>query len=298
MNTILACTMMGTLATALLAQPTTVPTSVDAKMVLDAAGPAQRQSLTAIYLIACPGVGFGSGFLLAGGIIATNSHVTATCTETNLYGISTENKRVSFSRVIKDPNRDLALLIPTEHLTGGLKLSAQENLTPPGVPVTTWGYPFGYNGTSPLLSVGYIAGFRAVPWDDRSGKTTKHIIVNGAFNHGNSGGPLLTAQDNKVIGIVVLTFNFYPRGLKNLIDKMSEEKSGMQWTMTQLDGTTKNVSEAQITAAILNEFYEKTQVVIGEAVAVSELAALIKEHASELPLDPRSAPLGGASSKN
>jgi hypothetical protein len=33
---------------------------------------------------------------------------------------------------------------------------------------------------------------------------------------------------------------------------------------------------------VLNEFYQKTQVMIGEAVASSELAAMIKEHSSEL----------------
>src|SRR6266700_4819599 len=40
--------------------PVAVPTSVNAGQVIDAAGPAQRKSLTAIYLIACPNVGFGS----------------------------------------------------------------------------------------------------------------------------------------------------------------------------------------------------------------------------------------------
>jgi len=86
-----------------------------------------------------------------------------------------------------------------------------------------------------------------------------------------------------VIGIVVLTYNFYPAGLKRLIDQLSTQKSGMQWTFTQPNGSTQNVSEAQITAAILDEFYQKTQVMIGEAIGASELAAMLKEHSSELP---------------
>jgi S1-C subfamily serine protease len=262
---------------------TAVPTSVDAKLVLDAAGPQQRKSLTAIYLIACPDVGFGSGFLLDNGTVVTNSHVVSTCTEKTLFGISTSNKRITFSRVIKDTNRDLALLVPAENLGSGLKLAVADNPAPPGTSVTTWGYPFGYNGTSPLLSVGYVSGFREAPAVDSKARATKHIIVNGAFNHGNSGGPLLIAQDNQVIGIVVLTYNFYPAGLKRLIDQLSHEESGMQWTFTQPDGKTKNVSEAQITAAILDEFYQKTQVMIGEAVAATELVAMLKEHTAELP---------------
>jgi hypothetical protein len=35
---------------------------------------------------------------------------------------------------------------------------------------------------------------------------------------------------------------------------------------------------------VLNEFCQKTQVMIGEAVAASELAAMIKEHSAELSL--------------
>jgi len=201
-----------------------------------------------------------------------------------LFGISTANKKVNFSHIITDAHRDLALLIPTEKLDHGLTLAKADDPAPvPGTPVTTWGYPFLYNGTSPLLSVGYVAGFREVPPNNATnGKPVKHIIVNGAFNHGNSGGPLLIAQKNEVIGIVVSTYSFYPPGLKNVIDSLSTQTAGFQWTITQADGSKKDYSEAQLTAAILDEFYQKTQVMIGEAISASELAALIKEHSSEL----------------
>lgn len=260
--------------------PVIIPTSLNAGLVMDAAGPEQRKSLNAIYLIACPDVGFGSGFLLDTGIVVTNVHVVATCTEQTLRGISTANKQVTFSRIIRDAGRDLALLVPTEKLTNGLKLAAKDSPVP-GTTVSTWGYPFGYNGISPLLSVGYVSGYRE---DTSSGKAAKHIVVNGAFNHGNSGGPLLISHDNEVIGVVVLTFHFYPPEVKKIIDALSNQTFGfMMGTVTRPDGSKQELSEAQITAMVLNEFYEKTQVMIGEAVAGSELAAMIKEHSSELP---------------
>jgi len=259
--------------------PVIVPTSVNAGLVIDAAGPEQRKSLNAIYLIACPNVGFGSGFLLATGIIVTNVHVVATCTEQTLVGISTANKQVKFSRIIRDPGRDLALLVPAEKLPNGLKLAGADSPVP-GTTVSTWGYPFGYNGISPLLSVGYVSGYRD---DTSSGKTVKHIVVNGAFNHGNSGGPLLISHNNEVIGVVVLTFHFYPPEVKQIIDALSTQESGMYMgTLTRPDGSREPLSEARVTAIVLNEFYEKTQVDIGEAIASSELAAMIKEHSSEL----------------
>jgi len=262
---------------------TPIPISVDARLIMDAAGPQQRKSLSAIYLIACPnGPAFtiGTGFLLDSGVVVTNTHVVATCTEQNLFGISTANKRVTFSSIIKDADRDLALLVPAEKLANGLRLAARADNPEPGTEVTTWGYPFAYNGVSPLLSVGYVSGYREVP---SNGKSVKHIIVNGAFNHGNSGGPLLVSHNNEVIGVVVLTFNFYPPQVKQFIDGLAALRSGLMiGTATNPDGSKTPISEAQITAMVLNEFYEKTQVMIGEAIAGSELRAMLKEHSAEI----------------
>ena len=226
-----------------------------------------------------PDVGFGSGFLLESGIVATNAHVVATCTEKTLIGISTANIRVRFSRVISDKVRDLALLVPAEKLTGGFRLAPQDS-PEPGTIVSTWGYPFGYNSTSPLLSVGYVSGYRA---DNSSGKPVKHIVVNGAFNHGNSGGPLLIAWQSgyRNCGPNV---PLLPPEVKQLIDVLSAQRGGLQAaTTTMPDGRKDYLSEAQVTGMVLNEFYQKTQVTIGEAVAGSELGAMIREHSSELP---------------
>ena|SRR5271165_4186349 len=113
-------------------------------------------------------------------------------------------------------------------------------------------------------------------------KPTKHIVVNAAFNHGNSGGPLLLAQENSVIGVVVMTFHFYPPAVHMLIEGMANQKSGFQYTLNRSDGTHVELSEGQITAMILEEFYQKTQIMIGEAIAASEVAVLLKEHKQEL----------------
>ena len=265
---------------------TAVPISVDSKLVFDAAGPEQRKSLGNIYLVACPtgaGAVIGTGFVIDSGVVVTNAHVTATCDQNNLVGISPSNDRVAFSKVIKDQNRDLAVLVPTKKLSGGFKLADADDPAP-GTAVSTWGYPFAYNGVSPLLSVGYVSGYRTVP---SGGLRVKHIVVNGAFNHGNSGGPLLISQHDEVIGIVVLTYNFYPAEVKQIIDALTAQRSGfMMGSITKADGTKESISEAQITAMVLNEFYEKTQVMIGEAIAVSELKNMIKDHAQELPKTP------------
>lgn len=259
--------------------PVSVPTSVNSGPVIDAAGPEQRKALNAIYLIVCPNVGAGSGFLLDTGIVVTNAHVVATCTEQNLVGLNTASHQVKFSHIILDADRDLALLVPTEKLANGLRLATKDN-PEPGTTVLTWGYPFLYNGISPLLSVGYVSGYRS---ETKHDKTVKHILVNGAFNHGNSGGPLLVSHSNDVIGIVVLTYNFFPPEVQKIIDVFANEKSGLMFNATDPGGSTHQVTEAQLTAMVLDQFYQKTQVMIGEAIEASELAAMVKEHASELP---------------
>ena len=264
-------------------QETPVLTSVDTKLLLDAAGPAQRASLQNVYLIGCrkgDGISFGSGFLLNNGVLVTNAHVVADCAGQQLAGIKHFEQADRFFEDDLDNVRDLAVLIPSEPIPGGYALAP--DVTPEaGTRVDFWGYPFGYNGTSPLLSVGYVAGYRT---SKDNGGDVKHIVVNGAINHGNSGGPLLVSQENKVIGVIVLTFHFYPPQTRQIIDVLNANSgTGVVYTATLPDGTTKKYMEAQLTAAVLDEFYNKTQIDIGEAIAASELKQFMQEHVAELP---------------
>ena len=265
----------------LFAQTSQIPTSVDSALILDAAGPEQRKSLGAIYLVVCPGVGAGTGFLLESGVIVTNAHVVGTCNQETLLAITAQNQAIHFDKVISDTSRDLALLTPKAPQQGGLKLAVRDNPVP-GTTVSTWGYPLLYNGASPLLSVGYVSGYRV---DSSSGKSVKHIVVNGAFNHGNSGGPLLVSHSNEVVGIVVLTYHFYPPEVKQIIDALANQEYGLiVGTRRKPDGTIEQLSEAKVTAMVLGEFYQKTQVMIREAIAASELKAFMKEHSAEIPM--------------
>lgn len=113
-----------------------------------------------------------------------------------------KNEHIQFSDIKMDSERDLAALIPSMKLKGGLLLSEETNLSV-GQIVWTWGYPLGYNGPAPLLSVGYLSGFVGYPKNPNSKEFVKHLVVNGAFNAGNSGGALFLTNSDKVIGVVV-----------------------------------------------------------------------------------------------
>jgi hypothetical protein len=272
-----------TLGISLVAQAVPENASVAATPILDAAGPKQRVAIKAVYLVSCGKDNIaGTGFLLSNGLIVTNRHVIGSCEAGELLVISSSNKRVTLTQRVFDEDRDLALLKPSETLSGGLQLASDKDIPLPGTSVSTWGYPFLYNGYYPLLSVGYVAGYRDVQKGD---KHIKHIIVNGAFNHGNSGGPLLVAQDNQVIGIVVTTYHFFPDYVETTIKALEGARSGMstgQFWRTDASGNRQILLDQQVVGMMLQEFYDKTQVMIGEAIAASELRDFIHEKSDEI----------------
>jgi Trypsin-like peptidase domain len=254
---------------------------VSTQWVLDAAGPTQRTAIKSVYLLVCPKTGKkGTAFLLRGGTMVTDNHVVDGCESGDLWAMSPMGERISFSKLITDPNRDLALLRPARRLEGGLELGL--DVSPQvGTTVTTWGFPLIYNGPAPLLSVGYVAGYNEA---HISHAIVKHIVVNGAFNPGNSGGPLLVASDNKVVGIVVWKMRLIPEWVQTLISGLSHPSaiSCCAATVTLPDGTQKGVSNEEAASLVLQQFYDTVQVMIGEATSVSELKAFLREKEGEL----------------
>src|SRR5712692_5172997 len=195
----------------------TIPTAT--QWTLDAAGPVQRTAIGSVFLMHCPNARTkGTGFLLKNGLVVTNAHVVAGCDAQQMVAKPSTGSDVRFSKMATDEVIDLALLRPATPLRGGLDLGSERDPSV-GTVVSTWGFPLTYNGPPPLLSVGYVAGFNRE--QEREGsRPVKHLVVNGAFNPGNSGGPLFQANDSKVIGVVVAKFHLYPPIVKQAIDAL------------------------------------------------------------------------------
>jgi len=254
---------------------------VSTQWVLNAAGPAQRNAIKSVYLLVCPKTDKkGTAFLLTSGTMVTDNHVVDGCGSGDLWATSTMGERVTFSKVITDPNRDLALLRPAQKLEGGLELGL--DVSPKvGTTVTTWGFPLIYNGPAPLLSVGYVAGYNEV----HIGRAAvKHLVVNGAFNPGNSGGPLLVASENKVVGIVVWKMRLIPEWVQTVITGLGHPSTRVccSATVTLPDGTQKGLSDEEASSLVLQQFYDTVQVMIGEATSVPELRSFLREKEGEL----------------
>ncbi len=249
---------------------------------------AQRGAIKSVVLIICPKDNAkGTGFVLAqGGAIITASHVVGNCTARELAGTSALGGQIVFSNLVQDANRDIALLCPTRALGDGMQLGADGN---PQVEteVETWGYPLTYNNFAPILSRGYVAGYsQSTLNQDGSQKPrpVKHLIINGAFNPGNSGGPLIDRSTGKVIGIVVQKWTLFSPLAVTVINGL--KNSGIQtsggFQRRDEHGQMVGVSNEVAIAAALKEFYDTSQVMIGEAISVSELSAFLREKQHEL----------------
>jgi hypothetical protein len=253
---------------------------VSTQWVLDAVGPTQRSAIKSVYLLLCPRTGTkGTAFLISKGILVTDNHVVEGCGSSDLTAISSMAERIMFAKMVTDPNRDLALLKPSRHIEGGLKLG--NDISPKvETAVTTWGFPLIYNGPAPLLSVGYVAGYDSARVGN---KTVKHIAVNGAFNPGNSGGSLLLSGTDTVVGIVVWKMRLLPAWIQTFINHLSN--TGIQTEVSEItltDGTKSYLSREKLTAAMFQEFYNTVQVMIGEATSVAELKEFLHEKEREL----------------
>jgi S1-C subfamily serine protease len=246
---------------------------VATQWTLESLPPVQRATVKSVLLIVCQKAGRkGTAFLLNNGLLVTNFHVVTGCATGDLWARSPMGQTISFEKMETDDKRDLALLKPSKHLDGGLELGADVE-PPPETRVKTWGFPLSYEGLAPILSMGYVAGYIPRKAGDR---VVKHLVINGAFNPGNSGGPLISEGNNKVVGVVVTKWTLFSPDIETAIYGLNHTpSSGGSNVVDQRTG--RHLSNEEVAAMALQDFYEVAQVMIGEAISASELRAFLHE---------------------
>jgi len=182
--------------------------------------------------------------------------------------IAGAGQHIGATGVIVDTDLDLAALQPQQRASNGLRI--QKERPSIGEQVHTWGYPLAYNGPSPLLAVGYLAGFNPAQ-RSVSARIVKHYVVNAAFNPGNSGGPLFAGIEDAVVGVVVSKHAPITEWHLSALEALKNQRSGFMYTAKDSAGQTYEFSEGQLVGDLLQYFREITQVVIGEAIAAEEL---------------------------
>jgi S1-C subfamily serine protease len=297
MNTIKSVTIVFIAASCVaLAQDTSAPSNnsipVSTQALLDGVKRTESKTvIKAVVMIVCrKDNSKGTGFILSPGwMIVTNSHVVKTCTAAELeITPSATNENIKLADLKSDRNRDLAILCTNKAAPFGL-IPASEEHPPIETEVETWGYPLKYENRAPILSRGYVAGYSndiMPPERGGTGVPVNRLIINGAFNPGNSGGPLVDRTTGKVIGVVVEKWTLWSPFIEMAINGLahSSMQTGGGFSRTTADGKTEMVSNEAVISAVISEFYEQSQVMIGNAISVSELNAFVRAGQDGSPL--------------
>jgi Flp pilus assembly protein TadD len=159
-------------------------------------------------------VSFGSGFFIdADGLLVTNAHVIEGSPRLYLY--------VHDQAVYRDPevvavDRDLDLAALSVPKANGPALNLAAEPPAEGTDVIAVGYPritdilqmgFTLHATVVTGNVSGLARGRSRTQD----RLAEFIQTTGAFNFGNSGGPLVRADSGEVVGMVVTTVPYLER---------------------------------------------------------------------------------------
>jgi hypothetical protein len=207
----------------------------------------------------------GTGWLISDRHIVTNEHVIRGGAGGQILVQFADGKSVQGVSAIFDVHTDIAVVTLGEPVSYPvLKIDP----TPPkvGDKVCAWGHPLGYNGPSPILSVGYVAGFSA---HNPAGliKPQRRLVLNAALNPGNSGGPVFVWGEDKVRAVAVTKHTPISPFLQSALLALQANHSGVMFSATDEHGKSQNLVESQVVAQLLHYFRDMTQVVIGEAIA-------------------------------
>lgn len=259
----------------IVAEEQTMQLPTSAQVTTDIAGKAATAVSQGVLRVICRSTSSqGTGFLHSSGNVLTAAHVVKGCSVKDLVLLLPSTQVFLVSSVDADDTLDLALLRPSKDLPGQALSIAP--VAPPaiGMQVATWGYPGGYDGLAPLLSVGYLAGTQEFKVD--AGKTVRRWVVNAAFNGGNSGGPVLSLEDGSIVGVVSSKLAPVPQDIAGILELLSKQQSGFMYEGTKPDGTKVSYTEGQLIGAVLDYLRRQVQLVIGYAVAPDDIADFLR----------------------
>ena len=240
-------------------------------------GQSGQMAVSSVFRILCPKENkVGSAFLHKSGKVITAAHIVDGVPPNEVFLRTARNKEIKIREIVMDIDLDLALLTPESKLTGNcLPISSDSQFTI-GSQVVTWGYPEGYSSNSPLLSVGYLSGTNHVTAPSR--KPIERWVVNGAFNCGNSGGPLIDVNSGKVIGVVSSKLAPMPKYIEEALEALKQNNAITVFTRTKPDGSKERMSTAQVAAEVLQHLRNQTQLVIGHTVLVEDIRTFLKDN--------------------
>lgn len=244
-------------------------------MQTDTAGRSGKVATSAVVRVICTAEGTGgTGFLHKSGRVISAALVVDSCDKTKIFVVASSGKSRAVSNVQSDAILDLALLTLETKLSGKPLPIGLSTKMVVGAQVTTWGFPVGYRGLRPLLSVGYLAGVDRVKVGGKL--SPDKWVVNAAFNSDNSGGPVLNVEDGTVIGVVSSKLAPISPLIESALQALISQQSGFMYTRTHPDGMKESISEGRVIGEVLRYLRSQTQLVVGHATQADELRDFLK----------------------
>ena len=247
---------------------------VAAPIDTDSAGRGGNIAIQSVVRVVCQQQdSMGTGFLHKSGKIITAAHVVENCGVPIL--ILSNGVQVPAKTIASDADGDLAIIDPSVAINApSLSISSKSEFAI-GTQVSTWGFPGGYNGMAPLLGVGYLAGVEAIKLP--SGTIVRRVVVNAAFNRGNSGGPLIQIETGEVIGVVSSKLAPMSQQALQVLSALENQNSGFVYSGKKSDGSTVTFTEGQLVGMVLHELREQIQLVIGMTIPVEDLRGYLTD---------------------
>lgn len=221
----------------------------------------------------------GTAFLHKSGKLISAAHVVKDCKTLSVFLPSGEP--LPATTIAIDQDLDLALIEPSSPIAMAALPIETDTRRPlfAGMQVSTWGFPAGYTGIRPMLSVGHLSSVQAEK--AASGRIVARWVVNAAFNSGNSGGPLILAETGNVFGVVASKAAPISQDTLQILDALAKQKTGFTYEQTQPDGTKTTVTEGYLIGKVLNELRLQVQLVIGLAVTGRDLVGFLEANKIE-----------------
>jgi hypothetical protein len=115
----------------------------------------------------------------------------------------------------------------------------------------------------------------------KAGIPINRLVLNAAFNSGNSGGPLIRVEDGEVIGVVISKMAPMPPEIGSALAALKSQSFGLGYTHRRPDGSIAQVSEAQVVETVLEYLRSQTQLVIGHATEAGALREFLTKNGIE-----------------
>ncbi len=241
----------------------------------DKAGRGGDLASRAVVRLLCPAQNSAStGFLHKSGNIVTAYSVVQDCGFPSM--VLADGTVSPVTIVATDQYHDLALVKPSAPMDAKALPIASGNAFKVGMQVSTWGFPTGYFGLTPMLSVGYLAGTDINQIGP--GKTVRQWVVSGLFNGGNTGGPLIAVETGEVFGVITTKLAPLTVDTTAMLRALENSTAGPAYAGTNSEGKQVTVTEGQLVGKVVNELRRQVQLVVGKAATRDDLVAFLKNN--------------------